>query len=140
MSFKRRKISAPGRLTGPTSRSRTGSITPSYEVVDDETPPHQHRLLGRTFSGQENGRVFERNRNDSLRALEIAPEQKVIDEISDENIDITNIEIDNPGEITLFYLINEFLNLSQTKIENFVSQVGMLACVERYKSALPVTN
>ena len=136
MSFRiRRKISAPGRLGAGSSRTHSNSLL--YPTEQDEVLATRRKLIGRKHSvGYERRRVF-----DHLKVeRDFIQEVELYTQAENEEVGITNNNIQgkcknnndslepfptDPGEITLYYLVQDFMESAKTKIEHFCKLVGV---------------
>ena len=143
MSFRiKRKISAPGRLGTGSSRTHSNSLLSPTE--EDEVLATRRKLMGRKHSvGYERRRVFDHLKveRDFIKEVELHTQAE------DEEVGITNNNIQgkcinnkdsleafptDPGEVTLYYLVQDFMQSAKTKIEHFCKLVGVKTVTNVY--------
>lgn len=135
MSFRiKRKISAPGRLGAGSSRTHSNSLPSPTE--EDEVLATRRKLMGRKHSvGFERRRVFDHMKveRDFIQEAELHT-QAENEEVGIRSNSIQGKCVNNngslepfptdPGEVTLCYLIQDFMELAKAKIEHFCKLVG----------------
>lgn len=135
MSLRRkRKVSAPDRLGSP---GRYTTASPN-KTPPENPQPHQRQLLSRKSSAFEIRRIYDQLHSPIAEVPRttspLEPESGTNNVFSEEDEGYTSQNSaspvvpslpENPGEIALMCLINDFVDTSQTKIENFIKLVSI---------------